>query len=299
VIVARSFAEMYLDQPAVMSIGTFDGVHRGHQYLLSLAKERATEHGTDLVVVTFDPCPAVVLRPAIGRYQLTSAAQKLQLLEALQPTMVALLRFTPDLAQLSADEFMDALEAQLPIRELWFGEDFHFGRDRSGGLQMLVERGRNSGFSLHVVNRRADEKESISSSRVRQLVATGDVALAIPLLGHPLARECTKPELGVWLDGESDCTVCTIEPHLALPADGVYAVLGAGGYPMVAAVAGRDSLHQLRIKGAAGPGNLSIEFIDQLCTIDDYKRHPFLWDTRAHARLDQWRRPYYGPVSRA
>ena len=190
--VARVFEEISVSGPVLLTIGTFDGVHRGHRYLLEQARQRASEHQYGLVIVTFDPCPAVVLRPSLGRYQLTSAAQKLELLAAVEPAAVILLHFTPELSQLTAGEFMDALEARLDIRELWFGEDFRFGRDRGGDLQMLVTRGRESGFSLHVVSRRMEERESISSSRIRKALGAGDVEGVIPLLGYPFSRACSS-----------------------------------------------------------------------------------------------------------
>ena len=184
---ATGFEQLALDRPALLTIGTFDGVHRGHRFLLEQAQQRAVEHGYGLVVVTFDPCPAVVLRPDLHRYQLTTAAQKLRLLEAVGPALALLLNFTTALSQLSADQFMEELESRLHVREMWLGEDFHFGRNRSGNLAMLVERGRASGFSLHVVSRRMDDTASISSTRVRQALAAGDVGGALPLLGYPFA----------------------------------------------------------------------------------------------------------------
>src|SRR5579871_2014815 len=137
--VAASFDEISLTQPALLTIGTFDGVHRGHRFLLEQARQRALEHGYGMVIVTFDPCPAIVLRPSIGRYQLTTVAQKLRLLASLDPALVVVLPFTHELARLTADQFMAALEARLTLREMWLGEDFHFGKDRAGGLTTLIE----------------------------------------------------------------------------------------------------------------------------------------------------------------
>ena len=125
--VATSLDDLHLDGPALLTVGTFDGVHRGHRFLLEQAERRAEEHGYGLVIVTFDPSPAVVLRPEIGRYQLTSARQKLQLLQSLGPGMVAMIRFTREIARLTAAEFLDAVESGMTLREMWLGEDFHFG----------------------------------------------------------------------------------------------------------------------------------------------------------------------------
>jgi FAD synthase len=120
---------------------------------------------------------------------------------------------------------MEGLEARLHLREIWLGEDFHFGRDRTGGLPMLVQRGRESGFSLHVVARRMEDSASISSTRIRQALASGDVSGAIPLLGYPFAVDlgACRVERDA-LDEDNPARVIVPE-HLALPAAGIYATL--------------------------------------------------------------------------
>ncbi len=297
--VARSFETIRFTEAALLTIGTFDGVHRGHRYLLEQARERAKEHHYGLVIVTFDPCPAVVLRPALGRYQLTTAEQKLTLLGALDPAVVAMLDFTPQLSYLSATEFMDALEARLDLRELWFGEDFRFGRGRGGDLQMLVERGRESGFSLHVVSRRMEDKKSISSSRIRQALSTGDVEGAIPLLGYPFNRSGSAATACAWSEEMHTAACYTIAPHLALPADGIYAVVAtgpAGNARTVAEVRGGDPVHQILVRASEAPDAvMTIEFIRRLCTADDYRERPRLWLDQASELLHDWQRPEYGP----
>ncbi|MDB5057480.1 MAG: riboflavin biosynthesis protein RibF [Chloroflexi bacterium] len=300
-LLARLFSEISLDRPALLTIGTFDGVHRGHRYLLEQAHARATEHGYGLVIVTFEPCPAVVLRPALGRYQLTSAAQKLKLLEAVDPAVVAMLEFTPALSLLTAEEFMDALEAQVQLQEVWFGEDFRFGRDRGGDLRMLVERGRESGFSLHVVNRRTEDKASISSSRIRQAIAAGDVATAMPLLGYPFARECQEPQAGRWLDERTEAARCAVPEYLTLPADGIYAVLASQGDGLprksIAAISASDANSQMVVKGDVWADEpLTVEFIDRITSMESYLSDPAAWEARAFDQLGHWERPEYDPI---
>ena len=272
--VATSLDDLRLDGPALLTVGTFDGVHRGHRFLLEQAARRAEEHGYRLVIVTFDPSPAVVLRPEIGRYQLTTAHQKLQLLGSLGPSMVAMVHFTRQIAGLTASEFLDAVERQMTLREMWLGEDFHFGRDRQGGLAMLVERGRESGFSLHVVARRMEERTSISSTRIRELLGSGDVEGAIPLLGRPFALELTpaQPDGGA-TDVPAGCY--TVAPHLVLPAGGYYAVLASGGNTTTDACSTREALlarvcdadtgWQVRLWPAPAISETSIEFLARLC----------------------------------
>lgn len=292
--VAAAFADLSLDRPALLTIGTFDGVHRGHRFLLEQAQQRAQEHGYGLVVCTFDPCPAVVLRPGLRRYQLTTAAQKLRLLESIGPAAVLLLPFTLALSRLSAGAFMDELESRLTVREMWLGEDFHFGRDRSGGLPMLVERGRASGFSLHVVARRMEDSTSISSTRIRQALAAGDVAAAMPLLGYPFALdlEAARVTPEEWPQGPA--AIVEVPEHLAMPGPGVYAaVLRTAGPAQHAALvrvgqAPDDAATVWPFQPATG-----VEFIDRLGA--DARDREDLAELLPHAQrmLAAWERPHY------
>ena len=296
-VVARSFEDVHLDSPAVLSIGTFDGVHRGHRFLLEQARDHARDQSLALVVVTFDPCPAIVLRPSAGRYQINSPEQKLKLLADLNATLVVLLRFTHELSLLTANQFMDELEARLKLKELWAGEDFRFGHDRGGNPELLAERSQDSGFTLHVVSRRMDDRETISSSRIRHVIADGEVEHAIRLLGYPFRRECTHMERGKWVAG-GDSSMCSIAPHLLLPADGVYAIQSSAGTQSVALVSGSAPESQLTIKGAVGETPVEIEFIHRLATTAEYLEDPVRWDASAQALLSRWQRPSYTAIGR-
>jgi riboflavin kinase/FMN adenylyltransferase len=298
--VARSFEAIHFAEPTLLTIGTFDGVHRGHRYLLEQARRRADEEGYGLVVVTFDPCPAVVLRPTLGRYQISTAEQKLAMLGTVGPAVIAMLDFTPELSHLTASEFMDALEARLDLREMWFGEDFRFGRDRGGDLGMLVERGRDSGFSLHVVSRRMEDKQSISSSRIRHALLDGDVAGAIPLLGYPFCRACSPGIACTWTDQRVAATRHTVAPHLALPADGMYATFiqdRDDPSPAIVEVRRDAPADQIIARDSGIPGQaLTVEFVKRLCSADAYRGSSAAWDKEAKQFLDGWQRPEYGPT---
>jgi riboflavin kinase/FMN adenylyltransferase len=298
--VARTFDAIHFSGSALLTIGTFDGVHRGHRYLLEQAKRRAHEQQYGLVIVTFDPCPAVVLRPSIGRYQLSSADQKVTLLSAIGPAVLAMLDFTPELSYLTAAEFMDALEARLDLREVWFGEDFRFGRDRGGDLQMLVQRGRESGFSLHVVSRRMEDQRIISSTRIRQALSEGDVEGATPLLGYPFGRSCGPGVACTWADGMSAAMCHEVEPHLALPADGVYAgivTVPTGQYCRTIEVRRGTVADYIVSTGVDGRESGSMcEFINRLCTADQYRERPAYWDERLDQFFESWQRPEYEPI---
>jgi riboflavin kinase/FMN adenylyltransferase len=295
--VATTFDAVELDRPALLTIGTFDGVHRGHLFLLDQAHQRAREHGYGLVIVTFDPCPAVVLRPTLRNYQLTSAAQKVRLLQGVSPALVVMLTFTRELSQLTADQFMDALEARLQVREMWLGEDFHFGRDRTGNLAMLVERGRNTGFSLHVVARRMEDQASISSTRVRQTLQGGDVEGAIPLLGRPFAVD-----LGLTTAGPSDDPEesFTMPGHILLPRQGWYAGLArlhANTYgPTLVRIDDDTTLHQVQLYPRIAPqADLEVEFLHRLADLPDLDDSADGLAATQHFAAT-WERPVFPPA---
>ena len=185
-ITALSLDSLHFDRPLVLAIGTFDGVHRGHVYLLGQARDRAREHALAFGIVTFDPAPAVVLREGLTDYQITDRALKVRLLSALEPDLLAILPFTREFAALTAQEFVDALEQGLHLAELWMGDDFRFGHDREGGIPYLLERAKNSEFAVHVVARQGASAGApgVSSSALRDAIRAGDMVPVRDMLGR-------------------------------------------------------------------------------------------------------------------
>jgi riboflavin kinase/FMN adenylyltransferase len=222
-----SFEELPSFDSAVVAIGTFDGVHRGHRYLLSQARDRAHGHGDVLVVVTFAPNPQLVLRPGLRHFELTPAPVKIELLRGLAPDAIVLLPFTTTFAATSADDFMSALQSRVGLREMWMGEDFAFGHKRSGNVAYLIARGQTFGFSVHVIPRQPHGGAPVSSSRVRQAVAEGNIVQANDLLGAPwrllgIAGKRIEGRLAV---GHGPMGVeFWLPASQALPAPGLYAV---------------------------------------------------------------------------
>jgi len=170
---------------SVVTIGTFDGVHVGHQYLLRRAVERGKELGLPVVVITFEPIPASVLRPDVFAGRICAAEEKLSLITEHCADVLVTMTFDLELAQWSPEQFMDAVVAATGVKELWIGEAFALGKGRSGGVEQLTEIGTSRGFAVCPLERREDIDGVISSSRIRHAIQLGDVSLANRLLGRP------------------------------------------------------------------------------------------------------------------
>src|SRR5512143_1459565 len=172
--------------PSAVTVGNFDGVHRGHQALVSAAVARARAAGGLSVVLTFDPHPARVLRPAHAPAALTTLAQKKELLAGLGVDRLAFLPFDAGIARLSPEEFARAvLRDTLRARDVVVGESFRFGHRREGDARTLVELGARLGFEVHAVPDVLEGGRAVSSSRIRSELGHGHVAAAAVLLGRP------------------------------------------------------------------------------------------------------------------
>jgi riboflavin kinase/FMN adenylyltransferase len=167
-------------------IGNFDGVHRGHQEVLRTSAARAQALGLDPVVLTFDPHPSAVLgRGALP--VLTTLERKLELVLRVDPALrVVVEPFTRELSQLAPEEFAsELLVERLGSRAVIVGQNFRFGRARSGDLAKLVELGKAAGFEAYPVTLAGDAGGAFSSTRIRAALAEGDLALVRALLGRP------------------------------------------------------------------------------------------------------------------
>jgi riboflavin kinase/FMN adenylyltransferase len=171
---------------SVVAIGNFDGVHRGHQTVLSRALDAAARMGVPAVVLTFEPHPRAFFAPDHAPFRLTPAPLKAELVEALGFDAIVEQPFTSEFAALTAEGFVrDFLCAGLGIAHVVTGFDFHFGARRSGGPAYLMEAGEERGFGVTLVDAFRDEgTEIVSSSRIRQMLEEGDVVGAAGQLGH-------------------------------------------------------------------------------------------------------------------
>lgn len=174
------------------TIGTFDGVHRGHQAILLPMIQQAHQAGSPAVVVTFHPHPVAVLRGITEPMCLNTPEERARLLGELGADVVLTLKFDRDLASWTAEEFMQQMSEHLGLRRLFVGSDFALGRNRQGDIPRLREIGEQMGYTVHVtgeVKSQNGSGERISSSRIRALVGQGQVAQAAELLGRPYAVE--------------------------------------------------------------------------------------------------------------
>jgi riboflavin kinase/FMN adenylyltransferase len=212
---------------AVVTVGTFDGVHRGHQAVLAEIVRRARAGGRESVVVTFDPHPLEVVNPAAAPRLLTLPAERHPLLVACGVGRVVTLPFTAELARLSPEEFVrSVLRAEVGMQELVLGHDHGFGRGRSGDVDTVRRIGAADGFAVDVVDAVRDDGQPISSTLIRTAVAHGDLALAERWLGRPYgARGTVERGAGRGRSiGVPTINLPVPDARKLLPPDGVYAV---------------------------------------------------------------------------
>ena len=210
---------------SVVTIGEFDGVHRGHQRLVARAAESAAELRLPVVVVTFDPHPDEVVRPGTHPPLLSTARRRSELLAGLGVAAICVIPFTLEFSRLSPDEFVRVvLSERLHAAAVVVGENFRFGHKATGDVPMLAKLGEKYDFTAEGVPLLVDDGVTISSTYIREQLAAGDVAAAARALGRPHRVE------GIVVRGHMrgrglGFPTANLEtpPHTATPADGVYA----------------------------------------------------------------------------
>ena len=213
-----------LDRDTILTIGSFDGVHRGHQHLIGQVLRRARETGLSAGLITFYPRPAAVLAPRDAPPNLTPLGVKIALLKKLGLDLVAVLPFNRHVAQTSARGFMTTIKRRLRLSELWVGTDFALGRSREGNLPLLQALGQEMGFRVATVEPLAWGGEVISSSRIRRCLAAGQVRQAAALLGRyaSLSGEVVPGARRGHRLGFPTANL-EVRADRAVPANGVYA----------------------------------------------------------------------------
>lgn len=246
--VARSFDEM-TKIPSAVTIGVFDGVHRGHRVLLDAAKARAAEAGLRSVVVTFDRHPMEVVKPGSQPRYLQNLDRKITSLLAEGLDLVYVVPFTYDFSQQTARQFIEqTLAGSIDARHVIVGSNFRFGHGAEGDVAMLEDVGPQLDFTVQAVDLLEVGGVAISSSEIRERIARGEVEWAAQALGRPHVLEgavVRGDERGRTI-GFPTANV-EVDDRMQMPANGVYAghavVLGRDGHvhPMVVNVGVRPT----------------------------------------------------------
>lgn len=172
-------------QDSWLTIGTFDGVHEGHQEIVRNLSAGAHADGSQAVVLTFYPHPAIVLKKREDPFYLTTPEERAEILGAIGTDVVITIPFTPRMATTSARSFVSNLKSHTGMVHLMVGPDFALGRDRSGDIHTLAELGKELQYTLSTIEPVQIEGKVVSSSRIRQALANGDLDLVNQLLGRP------------------------------------------------------------------------------------------------------------------
>ena len=222
--VIGDLAEANLNGLSLVTVGSYDGVHIGHQYLLGQMQSAAGQLGYHTSLVTFHPQPKAVLAPHLQIRYLTTPAEKIILLDALDLDLMAILPFSRETAQTPAIEFARDLVTHLKMRQLWVGPDFALGRNREGDIPRLRQIGQDMGFEVNVAEPLLQGGEVVRSTRIRNLLTRGEVRQATSLLGrYPgLTGQVTQGAQRGRLLGFPTANLSVL-PERAVPGDGVYA----------------------------------------------------------------------------
>lgn len=242
---AEILAQAPVEGGGYVTIGVFDGVHRGHQHLITAMVEAAHTAGSTAIAVTFDPHPATVL----GRKPpplLTTPTERADLLAALGLDVLVILPFTPALARTSAADFVAALVQHLRLAELWGGPDFALGYRREGDIPCLQRLSARWSFAMRVVEPLMWEGALVNSSRVRAALKAGDLPQATGCLGRPYRLTGTVVHgRGAGRTMGIPTANITPPPERLIPAGGIYACLAhterLGTHPAVINVGTRPT----------------------------------------------------------
>jgi len=213
------------NDPIAITIGNFDGIHKGHQRLMHELRVMAQRLNARPVLVTFAPHTLLVVRPDIDLQCLTTLEEKLALADRyghISDSIV--ISFTTEVAKLSANEFLESLRERFIIRGMVVGADFSLGHNRMGNIAFLQHYGQEHDIVVQPLQLEEAEQTRISSTRIRTLVHEGNISEANALLGHPMMIS------GIVVRGNQRGKVLgfptanlLLEPHKLLPADGIYA----------------------------------------------------------------------------
>ncbi len=276
-LIAHTLDQELTQTPVVLTIGVFDGMHLGHQQLISTAVERAHVLGLQSAGITFDPHPDSVVHPDRAFQLLSTLKERISLIEQLGPDMLVVAPFDRTTMNTSAENYMRQIIHALPLSELWVGDDFALGRKREGTISRLQELGEQFGYSLGAVARVLVDDQPVSSTRVRDALGQGDVRAVVPLLGRYYSIE------GEVIHGDKrgrsigfPTANLSVSPDKLLPANGVYAsrvhyqdqtynaVTNLGNRPTFNGVRLTIEAHLLDFSGDLYGQNIQVAFVERL-----------------------------------
>ena len=223
--IIRDFEAAHLNSPTVLAIGTFDGLHRGHQALINQLKQSAQERQAQAAVIAFHPRPKTVLAPHLPNNDyLTTPEERIALFEKLGLDILILIPFTLEFSQTTAYDFMKLLVRRLNLVELWAGHDFALGKNREGNLEKLRALGQELNYSVREFTPILINGKIVSSTQIRQLLLAGEVRQATEFLGRypSLSSEIVQGARRGHTIGFPTANFAVPAERL-LPANGVYA----------------------------------------------------------------------------
>jgi riboflavin kinase/FMN adenylyltransferase len=212
-----------IQRPTVLTLGVFDGLHLGHQLIVRTVVERASALGVVPTVITFDPHPRAVLHPESSPPLLQTLDQKVEGFGVLGIQQTIVVRFTEEFSMIRASEFLrDVVRERLLAKEVYLGKGFAFGHNREGNIELLTSIGSELGFVAGEVPEVCLRGRRVSSSRIRELLARGQVNVARRMLGRPYGVE-GRVERGAERGHQLGFPTANLHPHnRVIPRNGVY-----------------------------------------------------------------------------
>jgi riboflavin kinase/FMN adenylyltransferase len=234
----------------VLTQGTFDGVHRGHQHVLNQVVEEAKKHNLPSMLLTFHPHPRSIVQPEMGNPQILSSIQeKAQRVLDSGIDVVLVLAFTEEISQYSASEFIERILCErIGVKSIVVGYDHRFGKNREGRFENLTALSTHYGFTVLEIAAHEIDDIAISSTRIRRFLSEGDLERANDLLGYyyPLSGEVIHGQKRGRTIGFPTANIQLDEPHKLVPPNGVYAAtvtIGLVTYPVVMNIGVRPTVN--------------------------------------------------------
>jgi riboflavin kinase / FMN adenylyltransferase len=225
--VFRDVEDREIITPTVLTFGVFDGLHLAHQQIMNRVVERARATGLPATVVTFDPHPRAVLRPQTAPPLLQTFEQKMEGMQRLGIEQAVVLNFTPELAQVSAENFLiETIFGRLDAREVYLGQGFAFGHGREGKFELLKRVASERSRVAEEVSEIVIRGHRVSSTMIRRLLSAGRINLARRMLGRPFGIESRVIEGRKIARAQLNYPTANLKPHnTVIPGNGVYVTL--------------------------------------------------------------------------